>query len=62
MNYDWIGKTIYKKSNPGNFKKSKNQSEIAASEYETTSKEAKFCSNTNFSLCLKIWVNKFNAA
>ena len=43
-------------------KKSKNQSEIAASEYETTSEEAKFCSNTDFSLCLKIRVNKFNAA
>ena len=43
-------------------KKSKNQSEIAACEQETTSEEVKFCSNTDFSLGLKIRVNKFHAA
>ena len=49
---------------PFRFKKSnsKNQSEIAACEQETTSEKANFCSNTVFSLYFKINVKKFHAA
>ena len=43
-------------------KKIKKQKEIAACERETTSEEAKFCSNTDFSLYLKIRLNEFHAA
>ena len=37
-------------------------SEIAACEQKTTSEEANFCSNTVFSLCLKIRAQRFHAA
>ena len=43
-------------------KKSKNQSEIAASEQKITSEKAKFCSNTVFSRYFKIGAKKFHAA
>ena len=45
-----------------NEKKCKNQSEIAACEQKTTSEKAKFCSNTIFSLYVKIRAKKFHAA
>ena len=34
MSCEWIGKTIYKKSDPKNRKNSKNQSEIAACDHK----------------------------
>ena len=40
----------------------KNKSEIAACEQKTTSEKAKFCSNTIFSLYVKIRAKKFHAA
>ena len=43
-------------------KNCKNQSEIAACQQKTTSEKAKFCSNTFFSLYLKIRAKKFHAA
>ena len=61
MNYEWIGKTIYKKFLSTKLKKSKNQSEIAPCEQKTTSEKANFCSNTVFAL-LKIRAKKFHAA
>ena len=45
-----------------NRKNSKNQSEIAACEQKTTSEKPNFCSNTVFSLYLKIRAKKFHAA
>ena len=57
-----LGKPFRKKSNSKNWKKRKNQSEIAACELKTTSKKANFCSNTVFSLCFKIRAKKFHAA
>ena len=39
-------------------KNSKNQSEIAACEQKTTSEKANFCSNTVFSLYIKIRAKK----
>ena len=42
-------------------KNSKNQSEIAACEQETTSEKANFCSSTVFSLYFKIRAKKFHA-
>ena len=62
MNYEWIGKTIKKKSNPKNRGNSKNQSENATCEQRTTSKKANFCSNTVFSLYFKIRAKKNHAA
>ena len=60
--YEWIGKTIWKKTDPKIRKKSKNQSEIAACEQKTTSEKAKFCSNNVFSLTFKFRAKKFHAA
>ena len=45
-----------------NRKDSKNQSEIATCEQKTTSEKANFCSNTFFSIYLKIRAKKFHAA
>ena len=50
---DWKNH-LEKKHDPKNWKKSKNQSEIAVCEQKTTSEKAKFCSNTVFSLYFKI--------
>ena len=57
-----LGKTFRKKSDPKNRKISKNQSEIAACEQKTTSEKANFCSNTVFSLYIKIRALKLHAA
>ena len=57
-----LGKLLRKKSNPKNRKNSKNQSEIAACEQKPTSEKANLCSNTDFSLYLKIRVKKYHAA
>ena len=62
MNYEWIGKTIWKKSDQKNRKNSKNKSEIAAREQKTTSEKANFCSNTDFLLYFKIRAKKIHAA
>ena len=43
-------------------KNSKNQSEIAACEQKTTTEKPNFCSNTVFSLYLKIRAKKNHAA
>ena len=51
-----------KKSDPKNRKNSKNQSEIAACEQNTTSEKANFGSNTVFSLYSKFTAKKFHAA
>ena len=59
MNYQWVGKTLWKKSDPKNRKNQKNQSEIAACEQKTNSERANFCSNTVFSLYFKLRVKKF---
>ena len=62
MNYEWIGKTIWKKipsKKPKNSKK--NQSEIATCEQKTTREKANFCSNTVFSLYFKFRAKKFHA-
>ena len=59
MNYDWIGKTIFKKSDPKNRKKLKNQSEVAACEQKTTREKGNFCSGTVFLLYLKIRAKNF---
>ena len=58
---DWVNHSE-KKSYPKNRKNSKNQSEIAACEQKTTSKKANFCSNTVFSLYLKIRAKNYHAA
>ena len=49
-----LGKPFRKKSDPKNRKNLKNQSESAACDQKTSSKKAKFCSNTLFLLYLKI--------
>ena len=62
MNYEWVAKTIQKKSNPKNWKNSKkSKTEIDAREQKTFSGKAHFCSNTVFSLLFKIRVKKFHA-
>ena len=58
---DWENH-LEKKSDPKNRKNSKNQSEIAACEQKTTTEKQNFCSNTVFSLYLKIRAIKFHAA
>ena len=63
MDYEKIGKTLEKKSDPKNRKNSKNQSEIAAHvNKKITSEKANFCSNIVFSLYFKIRAKKFHAA
>ena len=64
MNYEWIGKTIWKKNPIKKLEKKncKNQREIAACEQKTTSEKANFCSITDFSLYFKIRAKKFHAA
>ena len=66
LNLEWtingLGKPFRKKSDPKNWKNSKNQSEIAACEEKTTSEKANFCSNTVFLLYFKIRAKKFHAA
>ena len=57
-----LEKPFRKKSDPKNWKNSKNQSEIAACEQKTTTDKANFCSNTIFSLYFKIRAIKFHAA
>ena len=58
-----LGKPFRKKSDPKNRKKnSKNQSEIATCEQKTTTEKPNFCSNTVFSLYLKIRAKKIHAA
>ena len=54
-----LGKPFRKKSDPKNWKNSKNQSEIAACEQKTTSEKANFCSNTVFSLYLNLEQKNF---
>ena len=51
-----------KKFGSKNWKNLKNQSGIAACEQKTISEKANFCSNTVFSLYLKIRAKKFHAA
>ena len=58
MNAELIAKTIQKKSDPKNWKNSKNESEIAACERKTTSEKAIFYSNPVFSLYFKIRAKK----
>ena len=55
-------KRFRKKSDPKNWKNSKNQKEIAACEQKTSSGKANFCSNTIFSLYFKNRAKKFHAA
>ena len=62
MSCEWIGKTIYKKSDPKNRKNSKNQSEIATCEQKTTTEKPNICSNTVFSLYFKIRAKKIHAS
>ena len=57
-----LGKLVRKKSDPKNRKNSKNRSEIAACEQNTTTEKPNFCSNTVFSLYFKIRVKKIHAA
>ena len=57
-----LGKLFRKKSDPKNWKNSKNQSEIAACEQKTTTEKPNFCSNTVFSLYFKIRAKKIHAA
>ena len=60
---NWLGKPFGKKSNPKNWKNSKNENKIAAAcEQKTTSEKANFCSNTVFSLYFEIRAKKFLAA
>ena len=55
MSCEWIGKTIQKKNPIQKIEKTvKNQSEIAACEQKTTTEKPNFCSNTVFSLTLKL--------
>ena len=54
-----LEKPFRKKSDPKNWKNSKNQSEIAACEQKTTTEKPNFCSNTIFSLYFKIRAKKF---
>ena len=53
---------LEKKSDPKNWKNSKNQSEIAACEQKTTTENPNFCSNTIFALYFKIRAKKIHAA
>ena len=62
MSCEWIAKNHFKKSDPKNRKKSKNQSEIAACEQKTPSEKANFCSSTVFSLYFKFGAKKFHTA
>ena len=62
MSCEWIGKTIQKKIRSKKSKKRKNRSEIAACEQKTTTEKPNFCSNTVFSLYLKIRAKKIHAA
>ena len=48
-----LEKPFRKKSDPENWKNSKNQSETAACDQKTTSEKANFCSNIVFSLYFK---------
>ena len=57
-----LGKPVRKKSDPKNRKNSKNKSEIAACEQKTTTEKPNFCSNTVFSLYLKLERKKIHAA
>ena len=57
-----LEKPFRKKSDPKNWKNSKNQSEIAACEQKTTTEKPNFCSNTVFSLYFKIRAKKIHAA
>ena len=57
-----LGKRFRKKSYTKNWKNSKNQTEIAASEQKNTSEKANFGSNTVFSLYFKIRAKKIHAA
>ena len=62
--YEWIGKTISKKSDRKMktlSKNEKNQSENAECEQKTTSEKANFCSNTVLSLYFKFRAEKFHA-
>ena len=64
MNNEWIGKTILKKPDP---KKRKKTVKIKVKQKQlphvrTTSEKANFCSNTVFSLYLKIRAKKIHAA
>ena len=52
----------FRKIRSKNRKNSKNRSEIAACEQKTTSEKANICSNTVFSLYLKIRAKKYHAA
>ena len=58
---DWKNH-LEKKSIPKNRKKVKNQSEIATCEQKPTSEKANSCSNTVFSLYMKVRAKKFHAA
>ena len=49
-----LAKPFGKKPHPKKRKNNNNQSEIAACEQRSTSEEASFCSNTIFSLYLKL--------
>ena len=57
-----LEKPFRKKTGSKNRKNSKNQSEIAACEQKTTTDKPNFCSNTVFSLYLKIRAKKIHAA
>ena len=58
---DWENQ-LEKKSDPKNWKNSKNQIEIAACEQKTTTEKPNFCSNKVFSLYFKIRAKKIHAA
>ena len=57
-----MGQPLRKKSDPKNRKNSKNQSEIAACEQKTTTKNVNFCSDTVFSHYFRIRAKKIHAA
>ena len=57
-----LEKPFRKKSDPKNRKNSKNQSEIAACEQETTTEKPNFSSNTICALYFKIRAEKIHAA
>ena len=58
---DWENH-LEKKSDPKNWKNSKNQSDIAACEQKTTTEKPNFCSNTIFALHFKFRAEKIHAA
>ena len=62
MSLNGLGNPSRKKSDPKNWKNSKNQSKIAACEQKTTTEKPNFCSNTVFSLYFKIRAKKFHVA